>query len=370
MDWESGERRDRLVVALVDPTSYAAVGYLGEVVGGSVVENYESDTRIAGTVSTLAPDTHVDLSMMRLIHEARLGSETYRETLGTFFALRSSGSTRNGHRRASYDLKSVLYGMEEDHAPQDLTMASGTLASAAFDTICKRCQRRRQWQGNDTRWTKAWTLEAGDAHLSWLHQLASRSSNRLDVTTSGLVSMGRYVAPRDREPLMRLAWNSPLVTSAEITDTTNEMEVPSRAIVTWEHEVTAKVRVGTYTSGSRKGQARYEERTDMVTVTGWADAPAGSRSSIGRRGYRVSTWHREDDLGAGRAAAEERAKRYLAQEGDVVRRWDATTFWFPLHAGDVLLWRPRELDSHVKVMVTDVTKDLTSWTMRVSMKEV
>ena len=94
------------------------------------------------------------------------------------------------------------------------------------------------------------------------------------------------------------------------------MEVPSRAIVTWEHEVTSKVRVGTYTSGSNKGRPRYEERTDMVTVTGWADAPAGSRSSIGRRGYRVSTWHREDDLGAGRAAAEERAKRYLAQEGD------------------------------------------------------
>lgn len=368
MDWTAGERRDRLVVALVDPISYATVGYLSEVTGGSIVENYESDTRIAGTVETIAPESYVDLSMMRLVHEARLGSETYRETLGTFFALRSSGSTRNGAHRVTYDLKSVLYGMEEDYAPQDLTLGKGAQASAAFARICGLCSRRRRWvDGNDTRWTKAWTLEAGDTYLSWLHQLASKSSNRLEVSTSGLVTMERYVRPSQREPLMRLAWNSPLVTSGGITDYTNEMEVPSRAIVTWEHEVTSRVRVGTYTSGAHKGQPRYREKTDHVTVTGWADADAGSRSSIGRRGYRVSTWHQEDDLGAGKAAAEERARQYLQREDDVITRWEVPCYWFPVHEGDVLLWRPQD-GSWVRVLVTDVMRDLSNWTQTLTLR--
>lgn len=372
MDWTSGERRDHLRAVLVDPVSYAVVGELGEVTGGSIVENYDAPTRVSGTVETIAPETYVDLSMVRLIHEAQLGPETYRETLGTFFALRSSGTYRVGTHRVLYDLKSVLYAMQDDYAPEDLTLAKGSTAKAAFARICGLCSRRRSWVdgASDSRWGKAWTLEAGDSYLSWLHQLADRSSNRVDASASGLVTMAAYVRPRDREPIMRLPWNSPLVMSAGIADRTNEDELPSRAIVTWEHAHEVRVRDGVYTSGAQKGQPKYRTKTERTTVTGWADADAGARSSIGRRGYRVSTWHVEDDLGAGKAAAEEKARQYLNREDDVIRRWDVPCFWFPVHEGDVLLWREPDSDSWRRCLVDELRRDLTNWTQVLTLRGV
>lgn len=372
-NWLDGERRDVVRCELVSPSGYGHVGWLDGVTAVRVTEGYESDTRINATVTTIAPETYVDLAMVRLIHVATFATgETWRETLGTFFAMRDADTWQHGGAETTFQLRSVLYGMADDLAPLEMTIAKGSTASAAFARICQACKRPRLWVdgANDKRFTANRVMEAGQSYLSWLHQLANATGNRLDVDPMGRVTMSRYTRPRARAAGMRLAWNSPLVLASGIRRETNAAEVPSRAVVTWEHEKQVRVRDGTYTSGANKGRPRYKEQTVRSTITAFADVPAGSPAHIDRRGYRVATWHAEDDLGESQATAQQRAAQYLDAEDDPRVTWEVPARWFDVHEGDVIAWLPPGETSYRKCLVHNLDRDLRDYTQTITLKEV
>lgn len=372
-NWLDGERRDRILCELVNPSGYGHVGWLDGVTNVRVTEGYESDTRINATVATIAPETYVDLAMVRLIHVATFaGGEEWREVIGTFFAMRGADVSQHGGTETTFQLRSALYGMSEDLAPLDLTVAKGSTASAAFAKMCQACKRPRLWVdgANDARFSANRTFAAGESYLSWLHQLANATGNRLDVDPQGRVTMSRYVRPRERAAGMRLAWNSPLVLSSGIRRTPNAAEVPGRAVVTWEHEKKVRVRNGTYTYGANKGRPKYTEKTVRSTVTAYADAAPGSPNDIDRRGYRITSWHSEDDLGESQAVAQQRAAQYLDEEDEPRITWEVPARWFDVHEGDVIAWLPPGESSWRKCLVHNLDRNLSDFVQTITLREV
>lgn len=379
-NWIDGERRDTVKVQCVNPTNYGHVGWLS-VSGATLTESYYSDTRIQGTVTALDASQYVPLSMLRIIHEATFSNgETYRRTLGTFFAIRSSDTWKSGAQVTDFELKSVLYGMSDDICPFDYTIGKGALAQGVYNAICGDCARPRLWVSgaNNKRFEKNVVLEAGDSHLSWLHQLADMSGNRVDCDELGRVTMAKYTPPSHVSPKMKLPFNSPLVLASGISRRSNEMEVPSRSIVTWEHEYETKVVDGKYKSDytdqggvfHRKGDPREVTKTERKTVTEFADVVAGNPASLGRRGFRVASWHSMDDMGDSKATAQQYARSFLAEESQPTTTWDISTRWWEVGAGDVINWKPSESEPYRKALVQNIDKDLLNFTMRITLKEV
>lgn len=378
-NWLDGERIDRLKVKCVNPNNYGHVGWL-TVTGATLTEGYYTDTRIQGTVTAIDAEQYVPLSMIRITHEATFSNgERYSQLLGTFFAIRSRDVWKSGTHLTEFELKSVLYGMEKDFAPKDLTIASGAMTQAVFNDICKECRRSKTFvDGNDKRFSKNVVLAAGDSYLSWLHQLAEKSGNRLDCTQDGRVWMAKYIAPSKRDAKMKLAYNSPLVLAAEVSRSSDEMTVPSRAIVTWEHSYKTQVPDGTYKSAytdskgvtHAAGSTKYKEKTERKTITSYADVDAGDQAHILRRGYRVSTWNSLDDLGDSVSKAQEKAKEYLAEGSKPTVNWDLQTRWFEVYEGDVIKWKPSDSEPYRKCLVTGTEKNLFTFTIKLTLKEV
>ena len=379
--WTDGERRDVLRVQMVNPTNYGHLGYLN-VTSASITEAYNSDTRIQGTITALdANETYIPLAMIRLIHEAEFSNgEHYRRILGTFFAIRSRDTWRSGAQETEFELKSVLYGMQDDLAPFDMTIAKNSTAQAAFNAVCSKCNRPRLWitGANNKRFAKNRTLEAGDSYLSWLHQLANMAGNRLDCDERGRVIMEPYTAPSKRSAKMRLAFNSSLVLASGFSRSSNEAETPGRSIVTWEHEYTVKVKDGTYALDTTdkdgvfhsKGSTKYTTKKERKTITDYADVTSGNAAHISRRGFRVSEWHALDDLGDSKSTAQAKAKSYLASDSKPTVTWSIQTRWFEVYEGDVIAWKPSQDEPYRNCLVTDADKDLFAFTINLSLKEV
>ena len=379
-NWYDGERRDTLRVQCVNPTDYGHVGWLNAT-GATLTEAYYSDTRIQGTLSALDAESYVPLSMVRLIHEADFrDGEHYRQVLGTFFAIRSRDSWKGGAHVTEFELKSVLYGMKDDLAPFNMTLAEGSMAQAAYNDICSRCNRRRRWVSgaNDKKFAKNTVLEMGKSRLSWLHQLADLSGNRIDCDPDGYVTISKYTAPSRRTAKAKLAFNSALVLASGIERASDEMKLPSRSIVTWEHEYKVKVKDGTYKSAytdsdgvyHAKGSVKYKEKTERKTIIDYAEVEAGSPAHINRRGFRVAAWHAEDDLGDSKATAQAKAREYLEEESQATTSWSLSTRWWEVHEGDIVSWKPSEDEPYRKCIVTAADKDLFSFTIRLTLKEV
>ena len=380
-NWLDGERRDRLKVQCVNPLTFSYLGSFS-VTGATLTEGYYTDTRIQGTVSTIDAAKYIPLSMIRLIHEADFqNGDHYKQILGTFFAIRSRDTWRSGSQTTEFELKSVLYGLSNDLAPYTGTLAKGSMAQAAFNDLCyTHCSRKCRWiaGANDKRFDKNRTLEIGDSRLSWLHQLADMSDNRLNCDEEGYVIMTKYISPSKITPKMSLPYNSPLVLASGIGRTSDEMTVSSRSIVTWEHEYEVKVKDGTYSSACTdsdgvyhpKGSTKYKTKRERKPIIAYADVDAGDPAHINRRGFRIASWHQEDDLGDSQALAQQAAKAYLGFESKPTVEWSVSTRWFEVHPGDVLRWKPSADEDYRKVLVTDCDKDLFKFTIQLKLKEV
>lgn len=379
-NWLDGERIDTLRVQLINPTDYGYVGSV-KVTDASITEGYYTDTRVQGTIDVLDADNYVPLSMIRLIHEADFSNgEHYKKVLGTFFAMRSKDTWKSGSLVTRFELKSVLYGMSKDISPLSLVFAKGSFAQAAYNDICNRCNRKRRWikGANNKRFAKNLVLELGDDRLTWLHRLASVTTNRVDCDENGYVTMSAYIPPSRRTPKMKLPYNSPLVLASGIDRESDFMEVPMRAIVTWEHSYDVLVEDGVYKSNAKdsdgvqhyKGEKKYKKKKERATIVDYAEVDAGNQAHINRRGFRVASWHSEDDLGDSQAVAQALAKAYLDEESKPTVTWKLTTRWFEVYQGDVLSWKPSDSEAYRKVLVTDCDKNLSNFTISLELKEV
>lgn len=352
MDWRNKEIRHAVEAEMVSPSGYTHLGWL-PVSGGTLTAKYYSDDRIQASIDTYRFDEYIDLAMIRLIHTARLLSETYREELGTFFVDISEDKIASKIHSASLDLNSVLWGMSEDQAVNETNLANGGYAKDAFQQILNLCMRPFKMDDNfnNYRFGSNLVLEAFDSYLSHLYQIADISGNRVDCDTMGNVTISKYVPPANRTPRMSLAYGDPLIVLEPVRYSNGDSDTYSRAIVTWDHSIN---------SGSD-----YSTKT----ITGYADSD-NSRLKIANRGYRRSAVYREDDLGDSLVLAQNKAKTYLETDSVGTVTWELKTKWFPIDCGDVIKWTSKDGTSR-NCMVTALDKQLGGpFTIDIIMKEV
>ena len=351
MDWTSKEIRHSLIAEMVKPNGYTHLGWL-DVENGTVTYQYYSDERVYGKVSTYTMDEYIDLAMLRLVHIAELGKEIYREPLGTFFAEVSSDEYTESVHKGSFNLNSVLWGMADDLAPNETSLAEGGFAKDAMQQICEKCSRPFKIESNfnDYRFGSNHILEALDSYLSHLHQIADLSGNRVDCDELGNVSFSKYIAPSEKEPTISLEYGSSMILTQPISMDNGDSDTYSRAIVTWEHS--------------------DDDTNESMVITGYADVESGNRLHIANRGYRKSVAYREDDLGTSIVEAQNKAREYLEYDSVGTVTWELQTKYFPLSVGDVIKWRPRD-GAERYCMVTSLEKQLSgSFSMDIIMKEI
>lgn len=350
-DWTDTEITHRVTCQMRDPVSLASRGWL-EITGATVSEGYYSDTRIGGTVTSIASDDYVDLAMLQLHHSAmfRDGS-VFNETLGTFFVDAAPQSRKSGRTQVEFSLKSALWGLSVNEAPYAFTVGRGSRAGDVFDRICNTCRRQhRKLNGyNNHRFGSTLVWDAGETYLSHLFSLTDASSNRVDVAPDGYITLGRYTSPASRQPSMRLAWNSPLVLASGIERSSDELTIPGRTIVTWD----------------------YDRNGKTVPVIAYTDVKSGHRASLGRRGFLVTETHRLTDRSSSSASeAENLAHEYIKSDTQSTIEWQVPTRWFSVHEGDVISWKPSDTEPYRKVLVKNVERDLRTWLLELTLKEV
>ena len=353
MDWRNKEIRHILLAEMLNPADYTHLGWL-PINGGSITEKYYSDTRIQGSIDTDEFDSYIDLAMIRLIHGASVGTDIFRETLGTFFVEVSSDTYVYGLHKAKLNLNSVLWAMQDDAVPNETSLAEGGYTLDAIQQLCAAC--RRPYIFNDTannaRFGSNYILEAFDSYLSHLYQVADVSGNYINCDANGYVTIERYISPSERTPLLDLYYGDSLIRTEPISYENGDADTYSRAIVTWQH------------------QEEGASHEDFQVITGYADVPDGDRLSIGRRGYRRSTVYREDDLGNSLYLAQEKAREYLATDSMGVVTWEIQTKYLPLKAGDVIRWFPKDGIERI-CMITSLEKSLSGgFGLDIIMKEV
>ena len=382
--WEK-ERRDTLKAEMVTPSGYKHLGWLKGIVSASILEDYDSDTRIQGTVSTTDPDSYIDLSMIRLIHESRWpdGSSSM-ETLGTFFVVRTGDNWKSGTQQVTFELKSVLYGMKDDLAPEPLTLASGSYGIDAFAKICSLASRPKTSlvQKQTNRRISNLTLKAGESYLKWLHEVAENDGRRIEVSESGYVLYTDDLGAK-KAPSMSIAAEADCVIASGIRVSSDETVRASRSIVTWDYQYEEQIPDGTYKSdytdsyGVRhaKGSPKLKKTTAHKAITAYADVDQGDRAHIGRRGWRKSVYHKYsgDEYSANPSVSEAQmiAKNLLPEDAVITAKWEIPMLYLAdLHAGQVIRWKPPGETEYRRCLVTKLSKELMHYTMKATLTEV
>lgn len=381
--WEK-ERLDTLKAQLLTPAGYKHLGWMKGITGATILEDYSSDTRIQGTITTTMPETYIDLAMIRLIHESRWpNGTTDRETLGTFFAVRTSDSWKSGTHEVTFELKSVLYGMKDDISPDPLTLGKGSYGIDAFAKVCNLCSRPKTSlvQKETNRQISNLTLKAGESYLKWLHEIAARDGRRIEVSETGYVLYTEDLEYA-QSPAMSIAYNSDCVIASGVQMTSDETIRASRSIVTWDYEYEEQVRDGVYKSAytdsdgvyHAKGSAKYKTKTAHKAITAYADVDQGHRAHIGRRGWRKAVYHKysgdEYSSNSSVSQAQKMAKGLLKEDSAVTTEWQVPMLYVPeLHAGMVIRWKPPGEDGYRKCLVTKLSKELWHYTMDVTLRE-
>lgn len=350
--WRDTEISHHLTCMMVDPHSFEPLDEL-YVTDASIDEEYESDTRVSGSVTAEDYSSYIDLSAIRLYHDARFSDgSTDKELLGTFFVHGVDPSYKSGSTSASLTLGSALWAMSVDMQMYSYTVPTGTRTSTVFVDLCNRCWRPHKLLPgyNNYRFTTTQVWDAGQSHLSHIYNLTDISGNRVDVEPDGTITLGKYTAPHYQAAADDLAWDDPLVLSESIDMESDDGEVPGRVGVSWEY--------------------RPDGATDSRTIAAFADVSQGSRYSINRRGYRVSELKTLQDVDSSSVAeAQKRAKAYLSEVDQASVKWSLTVRWCEIHEGDVLNWMP-PTGTWRKCLVYSADMDLKTWTIKLTLKEV
>ncbi|MDY4651162.1 MAG: hypothetical protein SO366_02800 [Atopobiaceae bacterium] len=345
--WEDGSRRDIVSAWMVDPHSLDSVR--GEVQGlmregCSLTMGYYTDNRLTGQMQTLGRTGWQDGSWVRLVLECP--DYAYRAELATLIPSRSEEASRAGATEISWDLQSQLWAISEDTLPSHFSIGQGALATDVFRRICSTVGKECSVLPGtyEHRYQQTVAYELGDSFRSDLYDVCTKSGNRLDTDEHGRITMGPYVAPSKRSPdwVLDTASKRSIVLDDGYGWTDEFGSVPSRSVVIYK-----------------------QGDTEIAAA---ADVPTTSRHSPSRRGYTVAEQHSLTDMSpATQAQAQRLADEYIKADSDSKRELTVKTLYFPVRAGDMVLWRDGGEETLCLAKEADI--DLGKMTIDLTLKE-
>lgn len=320
MDWKDLSRTDMIDFVMVSPQSLEQTyGTLQNAVLSecSVSSLYYSDTRTSASISVLGVDQYVPNSLIRIIH--RIPEWGYSNELGTYLVRKSPFTRKNSAWKTKLTLESRLEGLALNLAKSAWTVAKGANALDAIRQMLS--EANVPFDAGSARGlvvSEPYVYETGGSVLSRLYDLCNLSKNRLDVNARGEIIVAPYTEPMYKPPKFRLdlADLHGLV-SDDISLTSNYMETPNRAIVTYRY------------TEDKNGESVDQEITAFTDSTG--------SNSIGARGYVVSDYYEVSKLEPPTyaTALELSKQRLLNQQKDKVE-WEIKCPYFPVWEGDVI----------------------------------
>jgi len=340
--WTDTRRSDRFEFVLIDPMDIESVrGTLDGVKldGSSVTIGYDTDERISASLAVCG-QTGIGDSLVRIVHH--VDAWGYSRELGTFFVRSDDSDRSNGVRSGTVELKSAIYGIEDDLLPFHYSIPDGRYTGAATDDLLGRTGRpyRVQPDAYDRRYGSATVYDVGTSVLSILLDICSTGGNRLDVDGHGRLVVARYVNPSAKTPIWAFSDDDSMVCGG-ISESSSSRTSAGRSIVT-----------------GKDGDSEY---------TAYADARPGSATSSSRRGRMVGVLHSESSV-TSQSQAQSLAGSYLSSDSAATVEHSFTTRYVPLQGGDAVTLDMG--DGPVKCAVRNVELDLHDMTEKITAKEV
>lgn len=312
--------------------------------GATVTEGYYTDNRVSAKLSSLGERD--PYAWVRLVHECP--GYGWREELGTFVVAEEDVTWEAGGAKHDYDLRSILWAISSDTQPGHFSIGTGATTSQVFDRICGIVGKQgvRLAGCGEHRYGQPVVYDVGSSYLKDLFDVADTASCRLGVDGHGRITLGPYVAPSRRDPDWVLDMADPscpvIDSGTKEEDTTGQ--ATSRVVVTY------------------KGKD--------VELSAGADVATSSPFSPARRGYTIAE---SKDLTDMSPETQDQAQReaeaaLAANTSDKSRKRTCRCLYFPVHAGDVVEWR--QDGATVRYLAQEVERDISDWTVSLTLKEV
>lgn len=331
-----------LQVQMIDPHNInISRGILEGVTKVTLTDGYYSDTKISGTLETIA-DNYIEGSWIRILVDdeaiATLGISKY-----------DPKQAPENSEMKTHDLQSVLWMLDEDITGDIFTISANTKCSKVLTDIVQNvCGKSIELVAgyNDGIYRNAVSFEQTDSFRSILANICSTTGNQLGVNGKGAVTVSRYVEPDKKEVSWTIDADDPkgivLDPGYEDTDETGSAYNRTIVIATGENDSVIKA---------------------------VSDAPASSPISSSVRGWTRAQVHQVSDMTPyTQARADQLARTYAPTDRSQGIQRSATCMYFPVKGGQVIEW----VQNHdtKKYLVQTVEHDFDAWTSKLTLKKI
>lgn len=338
--WLDPANEPELRVDMIDPHNLGVNrGQLLGVTKVTLTDGYYSDTKISGSIETIA-DNYIGGSWLRILVD---GVEL--ATLGVQ-NIKPSQAAEDAEKK-TYDLQSVLWMLDSDIAYQLYTIGKNTRASNAIRAIAKTCGKDVIFQAGvrDSIYTAAKAYERTDSYRSILADICSKAGNQLSVDGHGRLSVAAYVDPSSKTVSWTLDVDDPrgVILSPGYEDEDASGEAYNRTVVV----------------------ATDNDRTLVAS----ADAPSTSAISSAYRGWTRTNVHDVSDMSPfTQARAQQLVSQYAPDDRSQGKTRDCSCMYFPVKGGEVVEWV--QDGEKQRYLVQTVDADLIAWTVKLTLKVI
>lgn len=366
MDWIEASKTYTVLVSMVHQSDvYDVLGPLNGVVldGLTITENYNSDSRIQAKVSTVTKlgdsDGYIKNSRLRIT--LVVPAYDFYEELITGYVSDIDKEEHSGYVKRTYTIEGTIWGLLEHKMKTSVVISKGAKLITVWRSLMDK-QTKMQYSidgAQDRVFSKNIIYEPGSILSTILFEICS-SSDRMDVSGNGLVTLKKYVKPSEQTPSRAIVYEQKRNGIAgTFKRSSKEFEAPGRAIVT------ANV------SRERNG------KTEQQVIVGCYDAPSSDPTSIDTRGWlkaRSDTYTGTSD-NPSKAELNAEAKKNWQNAQVKPYEWHIPTLFKNYHAGEVLtVVGPTEAaDVQVlaeKAMVESVTTNFLNFSQELTLREV
>lgn len=368
MDWMKTDHSYTVDVAVVHQTNVDNT--LGSLRGVqlddlTITENYYSDSRVQGKVTTIVnsgeSDGYVERARLRVI--LSIPEENWVEELVTGYVSDIDEEYQNGYLKRTYTIEGTIWGFLNHPIPDYYTKPVGGKLIDCWTKLLKNLTKVQYdaTDAKDFKYTANTIYEPGSMLSTILFEITS-GYNRMDTNGHGVVTLKPYKAPSKQTPSRTIDYNDLTgLTIAPLQRNSEEYSIPNRIVVT-----------ATQSVEDSSGQSTQK------TIAGSYDSPASNSNSHSSRGYiygRAESYSgdlqepTQKDLDA-------KAKELWTDSQEKGIEWTGNHTFADFHAGEVAtLIAPTSANLNQpivahKVLVSEVSTNLKNFTQALTLKEV
>lgn len=340
--WKDARHEPELHVYMIDPHNLEVTrGELTGVTACTITDGYESDTKISGSITTIA-DNYIGGSWLRITVD---GEEV--ATLGVSNV--AAAQAPEGGEQVTYTLQSVLWMLDTDLAFNLYTIGKNAKTTNVIKTVCKICGKSIVFQGGakNSVYAAAKIYERTDSYRAILADNTGKAGNQLSVDGHGRISVSAYVAPGSKAVSYVLDADAKdgIILDPGYEDTDQTGEAYNRTVV-----------IATNNSGDKE-----------KVLTAYSDAPASSPISSAYRGWTRTQMHDVQDMSPfTQAKAKSLVNTYISDDRSRGITRSATTMYFPCTGGEIVEWK--QDGKTKKYQIQTVESDLVAWTSKFTLK--